>query len=404
MRGVLVALSLLLCASCIGRPVVGERDPGDAAETGTCQDDEMHCGQFGVPPEVPGIDGNLFREQPCGDERMVMRVDDVQAIGDLDLRCRTLELTVGNEARVTLARPLVDDAHIVLIADGAAIVTIQAPVGNNVAIEVEGQSSLRLQAVAGMDGLRIDATSETIGWDVEIEDSALTAPAVRTGSDAQLVVRGSEVRDPVFQVGLLSLQTATVETATMQAKELIASGTDVRDSDLISRRSTFATGSMERVTLHDCETMLVGESVVEDADMGACAAGPLELRNTTVRNSILRGRSFALQSRINNSILGTELGSSVSLFDSRINFSLLCSVDAMAARGGTVLFCARCHPESPRAACIDESTAVAVVNCPELAMAETCDEGLPESLRGSLSDPILDEPVDDPDPLLGGDS
>lgn len=386
-RVLVVPMIALLATACIGRPVVGERDPDDAVATGQCEDDGLNCGDWATPDPFPELEDALFRRDgDCSDEVVAMRVgpaadlESTDLIEGLDLSCTTLELTVANGANVTLSGASVQDARLVLISEGSATVTLLSPIGDDVAIEVQGMSTLRLRSMVS-EGLRVDAASSGLGWDVEIENSALSDAAIRTGPDASLLLRGSEVRDATLSAGQLSLATLTLESVVADAKELIASGTDLMDGELRVRRGTYASGTIEGTIIQGCESMLITGTAVRRSDVGACEAGPLELRNGTVHASMLRGRIFALQSRIVESVLGGELGSSISLFDSRLSWSLLCTPEALAARGGSVLFCARCQPESPRAACIDESTAVAVVACPELADAPSCDEGLPESLR-----------------------
>lgn len=379
---VLLALLVLLGVACIGRPVVGYRDPQDAKATGLCEDDELNCSDFGEPPTYPEFDTADFTgPPPCGDEVLEMSVAETATLDGLDLRCRTLDLTVAHAADVTLARAQIDGAHIVLIGEGIAKVTLLAPIGSDASISVQGMSLLELISVSEADNLRVDATSESIGWDVVVGNSVIDGLAVRTGPDARLSLRESELRNAVFEGGRVQLRAVTLSDSQLDAKDLDSSGTDIDDSELRARRGTFLAGSLQNVRWDGCESALINEAVATGLDIGPCQASPLELRSNTVSRSILRGHVFALQTSVVTTIVGFETGASLSLFDSRLVESLLCSVEALAARGGTVLSCTRCAPHSPQAACIDESTSVAVVACPTLVDTETCDEGLPPTLR-----------------------
>ncbi|MGD8862141.1 MAG: hypothetical protein PVI30_19170 [Myxococcales bacterium] len=396
-------LLLALSSACIGRPVVGERDPDDAVDTGVCEDDELNCSEYALQRDFPGYAPEEFEpREPCSERVEQMRADGLMMLDNLDLRCATLELTLGQEADVTLSRPLIQDANLVLIAEGVGFVTLLSPVGRGASVEVQGGATLRIFSADDVDDLRVDAaTPDGRGWNVEIEDGAIYRPAIRTGDGGRLVVRSSELDDATLLAGELSVQGLRLRAAVVEARELIATGSDFVDSDVRVRRGSFSAGTMQGVAISGCESLQLGDSLINESDLGSCAAGPLEVRNTTITRSAVRGRVFALQSRLQESLLGIEQGGWLSLFDSRVTDSVLCGVEALAARGGTVLLCARCFPASPATSCIDESTLVAVVNCPDVAQAMRCEGELPEVLRLPADDAQAGDATGSPAPLDG---
>lgn len=377
---------------CVGRPVIGERDPDKNVQSGACEDDGLNCDDWGAPEKFPEIDQDAFRVETfvadagCTGETQELRLSGTQTVADLAVSCGTLRLVVANDADVALLQPVLRRARVEIASEGSARVTIDAARGDHVSIALEGASTLRLRTLDGVEDLRIDAAAKGIGWDVEIEDSSLPRLHVRTSSDAALLLRRTRVEDARVSAGRLSLQGATLIDPVLDVKELIAAGTDVNEGYLRARRGSFLNGTFTDVSLQGCESFLIADTAIKHSDVGACAAGPMELRNTTVEQSIVRGRVFALLSRMSECILGAEDRASLSLFDSTIVWSLLCEVESLSARGGSVLFCARCEPASPRAACIDEASAVAVVHCPEVAAASACNEPLPDSPRQPTAD------------------
>lgn len=389
----------LLCAGCFGRSVVGELDPD--GPTGVCEEDDLGCLDWGDTPEFPGIDPAVFEAPaPCSDALTEMRLGEdtptatappIEVAG-LDASCGTLRLTLAAGAReVTLLSPRIANGRLEISAEGTSTVTISGATGDEAYVVLEGTSVLRFRSLDGVLGWRIDAANGTRGWDLEIEDSDLRGAALRAGEDARILVRQTRLTDAQIEAGTLSLQGAMVEDSRLDARELIAAGTDLRGGDLQRRRGSFTSGSLEGARLYGCDSFLFLDTAVERSDIGPCDAGPLQLNNTSVGQSILRGRIFAVQTRFIECVIGREEGASVSLVDARIAYSLLCDVEAISARGGSVLTCARCAPGSPRAACIDEASSVTVVACPTVALATVCDAELPPSLT-SLPDAGMSMP------------
>lgn len=388
-RAALALACTILGASCFGRSVVGEVALGEPP-SGVCEEDELTCLDFGDAPEFPEIDPLRFAPPaPCSDTLVEMRLGEETSapdalpieVADLDASCGTLRLTLARGAReVALLAPRLGDGRLEIAAEGTSTVTITGATGDGAYLVLEGSSSLRLRSLDGVAGWRVDAASDGRGWDVEVDGSELHDAALRTAADTTLLVRQSRLVDATIEAGSLSLQGATLEGAQLDARELITSGTDVHDGEVRARLGSLGSGTVEGTRLHGCDSFLVRETALERSDFGACAAAPLQIESATISRSIVRGRLFAVQTHFVESILGRELGSSISLVDSRVAYSLLCDVEAISARGGSVLTCARCAPDSPRAACIDEASFVTVVACPTIALAEVCVADLPPSL------------------------
>lgn len=388
-----LALSGLACAAlatlcaCVGRPVIGERDPDKTVQDGTCDDDGLNCNDWGALDAFPEIDPDAFAAETldanagCSGETREMHLSALQTVADVIVSCGTLRIVVADGADVGLLQPVLNRARLEITSEGSARVSIAGLRGDHASIALEGASTLRLRALDGVADLRIDAAAKGIGWDVEIEDSSLPRLHARTSPDANLLLQRTRVEDARVSAGRLSLQSATLVDSVLDVKELIASGTDVNAGHVRARRSSYVGGILEDVSLHGCESMDVSYAFIRHTDIGACAAAPMELRTATVEQSMLRGRVFAFGSQLSECIFGAEDRASLWLLDSTIVWSLLCDLGSLSARGGSFMFCARCDPASPPAVCIDSTSVATVVHCPEIATAPECDEPLPDSLQ-----------------------
>lgn len=386
MRAGLGCAGFAALVGCVGRPVIGERDPEDTPRSGVCEDDGLNCDDWGKPAEFPGIDPDVFAPETftadmgCSDETREMRLSGRESATDIVVSCGTLRIVVAHDADVTLLQPVLRRARVEIASEGSARVTIDRARGDHALIALEGASTLRLRTLDNVQDLRIDAARKGLGWDVEIENSSLPGLSVRTAPDASLLLLRTRAESARVSAGRLSLQSATLEDPVLDAKELIAAGADVNAGHLRARRTSYVSGTLTGVSLQGCESLEISDAVIQRSDVGACAAGPMKLLHSMLRESILRGRVFAFDSQITECIFGAEDRSSLSLLDSTIVWSLLCDVEALSARGGTLVFCARCNAVSPRAVCIDDASEATVVQCPEVATARECDEPLPDSL------------------------
>jgi hypothetical protein len=397
MKSVHRVLLLSLLSACIGRPVVDEKPVGPKKIDGLCEDDELNCSDWGGPQAFPGIDATAFEPPPpCSDEAWEMRIDeaDQPAVGwplqlhNIDASCTTFTLTLGmNVGEVVLVQPILHHARVHVLSEGEALLTISAAVGEGVSLTLEGTSTLRLRSIEHVNRLQVDALTATRGWDIEIASSSLHGAALRTGPDGTMLLDDStRIETSQLQTGTLSLQGVAVDRSVIDVREVNAVSTDMFRNHLYTRRGSFGAGLLDEVTVYGCESLLFGMTTVEESDIGPCSTG-LDLGSGAfVRESILRGNVRAVQAQVSHSIIGAEIGATLSLFDSRVGGSLLCDLAALSGRGNTTIRCARCDPGSPVAVCLDESTAVSVVACPEVAAATQCDVELPPTLVPSTDD------------------
>jgi hypothetical protein len=385
--------------ACIGRPVVGERAPGATGEEGVCDDDGLNCHDWGPPEAFAEIPSDAFTHAPpedsgCDGEALEMRLEAIDTVPGIEVPCGGLRVTVAHDADVVLLSPRIDRGRIAIASEGNARVTVEGARGNGAAIALEGASTVRLRALERVQDLRIDGAGDGPGWEIEIENSSLTGLAVRTSKGAGVLLRGTRVEGARLSAGRVSLQGAVVDDSLLDTEELIAGGTQVTGGQLRARRGSFIGGTLTAASLHGCDSFVVEDAKIERSDVGACAAGPLEMGTTTVKESILRGRVFAIASLMSECILGAEEDAALWLLDTMVAWSLMCDVASLSARGASRLTCARCDP-SPAAACVDSGSVANVVHCPEVATAPTCDEPLPPFGRAA-------SPGDPPNPDAGG--